>query len=112
MKNVLALTDVDDVGTRACRSAARDPAVVAMVRVLFHRACRPPAGIGHQEHIMGINKNQVKGRFEEVKGASKQAAGKLFGDKKLEAKGIVEKSLGAAQANFGDAKRQAKKSQK
>ncbi len=61
---------------------------------------------------MSINKDQVKGRVEEVKGASKEAAGKIVGDKTLEAKGIVEKNLGKARANFGDVKQHAKNSSK
>jgi len=61
---------------------------------------------------MSINKDQVKGRVEEVKGSSKEAAGKIVGDKMLEAKGILQKNLGRAQANFGDVKQRAEKSSK
>jgi uncharacterized protein YjbJ (UPF0337 family) len=61
---------------------------------------------------MGINKDQVKGRLEEAKGASKQVVGKLVDDKTLEVKGIVQKNLGKAQANFGDLKKDAKDSSK
>ena len=61
---------------------------------------------------MSINKDQVKGRVEEVKGSSKEAAGKIVGDKMLEAKGILQKNLGKAQANFGDVKQRAEKSSK
>jgi uncharacterized protein YjbJ (UPF0337 family) len=50
---------------------------------------------------MSISKDQVKGRVEEVKGAIKEATGKLVGDKTLEAKGNMQKNLGKAQAKFG-----------
>jgi uncharacterized protein YjbJ (UPF0337 family) len=53
---------------------------------------------------MGINKDQLKGRVNEVKGAVKQAAGKLVGNGQLEARGAVQKVAGKAQAKFGDLK--------
>jgi uncharacterized protein YjbJ (UPF0337 family) len=57
-----------------------------------------------QEQIMGINKDQVKGRAEEASGKVKEVVGKVVGDKKLEVKGNIEKNVGAARASFGDAK--------
>ena len=51
-----------------------------------------------------MNKDQVKGRVEEAKGAVKQAAGKVVGNEKLQAEGAVEKNVGKAQAAGGDAK--------
>lgn len=53
---------------------------------------------------MGINKDQIKGRGEETKGKLKQVFGKLVGNETLEAEGIIQKNLGAAQAEMGDAK--------
>lgn len=53
---------------------------------------------------MGINKDQVKGRVNEIKGSVKQAAGKVVGNPGLEAKGAVQKVAGKAQAKFGDLK--------
>jgi uncharacterized protein YjbJ (UPF0337 family) len=61
---------------------------------------------------MSINKDQVKGRIEEATGASKQVIGKLVDDKTLEVKGIVQKNVGKARANFGDVKQDAKDSSK
>jgi uncharacterized protein YjbJ (UPF0337 family) len=61
---------------------------------------------------MSINRDQVKGRVEEVKGASKEAAGKIVDDKTLEAKGNVQKNMGKAQAKFGDLKQDIKNSSK
>ena len=53
---------------------------------------------------MGINKDQVKGRVKVAKGAVKQAAGRLVGDKMMQAKGSIQKNLGRVQAKFGDIK--------
>ncbi len=53
---------------------------------------------------MNINKDQVKGRVEEVKGTIKEATGKLVGDKTLEAKGNIEKNLGKVQSKLGNVK--------
>jgi uncharacterized protein YjbJ (UPF0337 family) len=61
---------------------------------------------------MSINKDQVKGRVEEAKGAIKEATGKLVGDKTLEAKGNIQKNRGKVQAKFGDVKQDVKDSSK
>ena len=57
---------------------------------------------------MGINKDQVKGRVNEAEGKIKEAAGKLVGNEKLEAKGKIQKVLGKAQARYGDVKQDVK----
>ena len=51
-----------------------------------------------------MNKDQVKGRVEQVKGSVKEAAGKLVGNRDLEAEGKVDKSFGKVQAKVGDLK--------
>lgn len=53
---------------------------------------------------MSINKSQVKGRVTEAKGMIKEAAGKLVGNERLEAKGKIQKVIGETQAKFGDVK--------
>jgi uncharacterized protein YjbJ (UPF0337 family) len=58
-----------------------------------------------------MNKDQLKGRIEEVKGAVKEIAGKVVGSKTLEVKGGIQKTAGAAQANYGDLKSDIKKDQ-
>jgi len=58
---------------------------------------------------MSINKDQVKGRVEEVKGAVKEATGKLVGNPTLEVKGNIEKNLGKAQVKVGEAREDLKK---
>lgn len=57
-----------------------------------------------QEHTMSINKGQIKGRVTEAKGMIKEAAGKLVGNERLEAKGKIQKVLGETQAKIGDVK--------
>ena len=53
---------------------------------------------------MSINKDQVKGRVEEAKGAVKEVAGKLVGNETLEAKGNIQKNIGKVQSKLGDLK--------
>jgi len=57
---------------------------------------------------MSMNKDQVKGRVKEAEGKIKEVAGKLVGNETLEAKGKIQKTLGKAQAKFGDVKQDAK----
>jgi uncharacterized protein YjbJ (UPF0337 family) len=58
---------------------------------------------------MSINRDQVKGRAKEAEGKIKEVAGKVVGNETLEAKGKVQKTLGKAQAKFGDVKQDMKK---
>ncbi|MGA2709807.1 MAG: CsbD family protein [Steroidobacteraceae bacterium] len=51
-----------------------------------------------------MNKDQVKGRVEEAKGAVKEVAGKLVGNETLEAKGNIQKNIGKVQSKLGDLK--------
>jgi uncharacterized protein YjbJ (UPF0337 family) len=49
-----------------------------------------------------MNKDQVKGRVEEVKGGVKKAAGKAVGNRALQRKGRLQNAHGKLQADFGD----------
>ena len=51
-----------------------------------------------------MNKDQVKGRIEEIKGKTKEVVGDIVGKKSLEAEGLTQKTVGKIQADFGDAK--------
>ena len=51
-----------------------------------------------------MNKDQVKGRVEEVKGAIKETAGRVTGKPDLEDRGTLEKAGGKIQKTYGDAK--------
>ncbi|MBP6225956.1 MAG: CsbD family protein [Rhizobacter sp.] len=55
-----------------------------------------------------MNKDQVKGRVEQAKGAAKEIAGKVTGNKELEIEGRIDKTAGKVQSGFGDAKEKLK----
>jgi uncharacterized protein YjbJ (UPF0337 family) len=48
-----------------------------------------------------MDSNRIKGEARKVKGSIKEAAGKIIGDRQLEAEGIAEKAAGTAQATAG-----------
>jgi uncharacterized protein YjbJ (UPF0337 family) len=62
----------------------------------------------YQEHVMSINKDQVKGQINQVEGKVKEVAGKVVGDVKLEAKGKVQGMIGEVQLKLGDVKQEVK----
>ena len=51
-----------------------------------------------------MDKDRYEGAGRQVKGAVKDAAGKVTGDKKLQAEGKVDKVVGKAQSEVGKAK--------
>jgi uncharacterized protein YjbJ (UPF0337 family) len=53
---------------------------------------------------MAMDKDRIKGSAEQAKGAMKEAAGKVFGDKKLEAEGKTDKAAGKVQSAVGGLK--------
>jgi uncharacterized protein YjbJ (UPF0337 family) len=59
-----------------------------------------------------MNKDQVKGRAEEVAGKTKTVVGKVIHDETLKNKGRVEEVAGKARASYGDAKNEIHKDQK
>ncbi len=56
-----------------------------------------------------MNKDQVKGRIEEVEGKAKEVVGKILDDGELEIKGNVQKNVGKVRAGMGDLKEDIKK---
>jgi len=74
-----------------------------------HRASAPISS-NFQEFTM--NKDQAKGRIEEVKGKVKEVAGNLVGNRDLELKGKIQKSGGKVQAAYGDLKKDIKDASK
>ena len=56
-----------------------------------------------------MNKEQIKGRYEEAKGKVKEVAGKVVGDEHLEQGGINQQNVGKVQAEAGDLKEKVKK---
>jgi uncharacterized protein YjbJ (UPF0337 family) len=59
-----------------------------------------------KERIMAItpNKDQVKGELKDLGGKIQEEAGKLFGSKKQQAKGLQKQAEGKLQKGVGDLK--------
>jgi uncharacterized protein YjbJ (UPF0337 family) len=51
-----------------------------------------------------MDKDRIKGSAEQAKGAVKETAGKIFGDKKLETEGKTDKAAGKVQNAVGGLK--------
>ena len=51
-----------------------------------------------------MDKDRVDGSLHQAKGAIKEGAGKVLGDKKMEAEGTTEKAAGKVQNTVGGAK--------
>jgi len=56
-----------------------------------------------------MNKDQVKGTAEKVKGKVNEAIGRATGDTKQAVKGDIQQAAGQARKNLGDAKETVKK---
>lgn len=55
-----------------------------------------------------MNKDKAKGSFNEAKGKTKEEIGDATGNRKLEAKGKLEKTGGKVQKGFGEAQDKAR----
>jgi uncharacterized protein YjbJ (UPF0337 family) len=53
---------------------------------------------------LNVDREHVKGAADKVKGAIKDTAGKVTGDKKLQTEGKIDKAKGAAHEVAGDVK--------
>ena len=51
-----------------------------------------------------MDKDRVEGAAHQIKGSVKEAAGKVMGDKKVQAEGVAEKAAGKVQNAVGGAK--------
>ena len=56
-----------------------------------------------------MDKEHVKGAADKAKGAIKDAAGKITGDKELQAEGKMDKAKGEVRKSVGDVKDAARK---
>jgi uncharacterized protein YjbJ (UPF0337 family) len=56
-----------------------------------------------------MDKEHIKGAADKAKGAIKDTAGKVTGDKELQAEGKMDKAKGAAHSAAGDVKDAVKK---
>jgi uncharacterized protein YjbJ (UPF0337 family) len=59
-----------------------------------------------------MDREHIKGTAEKAKGAIKDTAGKVTGDKKLESEGKLDKARGSAHKVAGDVKDAVKESNK
>jgi uncharacterized protein YjbJ (UPF0337 family) len=57
-----------------------------------------------QQQEAELDKEHVKGAADKAKGAIKEAAGKVMGEKGMQAEGKMDKAKGAAHSAVGDAK--------
>ena len=51
-----------------------------------------------------MHKDEIKGAAKDIKGSTKEAAGRATGDRKMEAEGSVEKTKGKVQRGIGNLK--------
>lgn len=51
------------------------------------------------------NRDEVEGKFDQVKGAVKENVGRAVGDRDMEAEGVADRASGNVQEGFGTAKR-------
>ena len=58
----------------------------------------------YNERMSDMDREHVKGAADKARGAIKEGAGKLTGDKDLEAEGKMDKAKGAAHNAAGDVK--------
>jgi uncharacterized protein YjbJ (UPF0337 family) len=83
------------------RSNEREAAISAKFGtiLIFPRcSCSP------EKREVTMDKEHVKGAADKAKGAIKDAAGKVTGDKELQAEGKIDKAKGAAHNVAGDVK--------
>jgi uncharacterized protein YjbJ (UPF0337 family) len=55
-----------------------------------------------------MNRDQIKGRAKEAAGTVQQKAGKLMGNPKHQAKGLMKRGVGKLQKTVGDAREQSR----
>ena len=57
-----------------------------------------------------MNKDELKGKAENLKGRVKQAVGSLIGDKRTEGEGLLDRVRGAVREKLGKGKSEASRS--
>ncbi len=56
-----------------------------------------------------MNKNELGGKMDNLKGRAKEAAGAVTGNKKTQGEGMVERVAGAVRENVGKAEEEVKR---
>jgi uncharacterized protein YjbJ (UPF0337 family) len=103
--NLAAATPLQ-VGGRLRRVASFDDCAHACCAVTYMLMTGPFGTCGRSGSQRGIsmNKDQVKGAVKEAAGKLQQKTGKVLGNKTQETKGLATKIEGKAQKKVGDAK--------
>ena len=56
-----------------------------------------------------MDKDEIKGKAEQIKGAAKEKIGQVTGDEELEAEGTVDRATGKVREKVGEAKDKVKR---
>jgi uncharacterized protein YjbJ (UPF0337 family) len=56
-----------------------------------------------------VDKDEIKGKAEQIKGAAKEQIGRATGDEELEDEGTVDRAKGQVQEAYGNVKDKAKR---
>jgi len=56
-----------------------------------------------------MDKDEIKGKAEQIKGAAKEKIGQVTGDEELEAEGTVDRATGQVREKVGEAKDKVKR---
>jgi uncharacterized protein YjbJ (UPF0337 family) len=57
--------------------------------------------------VTGMNRDELEGRGEQIKGKIKQAAGDLTDNEELHGEGVADEAAGSVQEGYGKARRKA-----
>jgi uncharacterized protein YjbJ (UPF0337 family) len=74
------------------------------LKIIWNYLHFPPLLLFQLKKEVTMDKEHVKGAADKAKGVIKDAAGKVTGDKKLQAEGKIDKAKGAAHNVAGDVK--------
>jgi uncharacterized protein YjbJ (UPF0337 family) len=85
------------------RSAISEPSITPEPRYL-EQCFDTVSLVPDKQQDTAMDKDRIKGSAEQAKGAVKEAAGKVFGDKKLETEGKTDKAAGKVQNAIGGLK--------
>src|SRR6266403_5463408 len=90
-------------------AAVLDPSGPASPAVTVRKESEPPRVPrvlypSRKKWRMNVDREHVKGAADKVKGAIKDSAGKVTGDKKLQTEGKIDKAKGSAHNLAGDVK--------
>lgn len=100
---------IEGFGAENYAIACAQPAGFFEQRTDPHCSREYNSAVHSRKYVMStINKDQTQGRMKEAGGAVKELAGKITGNDSLKRRGQVEKTLGKAQAKFGDVKQDVK----